>query len=53
MNGRNPTLAEKIIIKTWHLNCDNYLVLKHTTKELHIKHRLNDMVKKIPLGGIE
>ena len=51
MRGRKPTRAEKLLIKKWHLNPDNWLVLSSTHKELKIIQKITDKVRVIPEGA--
>ena len=47
MRGKNPTRKQKILIKSWHLNLENWLVCKDTPEEMVIKHRYSDECRTI------
>ena len=48
-HGKNPTVSEKKIMQSWGLIVDNWLVVKHTTKQLLVVHRLSGKTRPIPL----
>lgn len=39
--GKNPTRAQKILIKAAGLNLDNWLVVREEEKYLYLRHRLS------------
>ncbi|MFI8707111.1 DUF6906 family protein [Bacillus sp. NPDC077411] len=45
-NGKKPTKREKIHIKSYNLNPDNWLIYKKVDGELHLVHR-NTFVKRV------
>lgn len=47
-HGKNPTVAQRKLIKSWHLNPENWLVCKDTPVEMVIQHRISDKIRKIP-----
>lgn len=51
MRGRKPTRAEKILIKKWHLNPDNWFVVSSTHAELKIIQKFTDKIRVIPEGA--
>lgn len=46
-HGRKPTKAQKIILKAYHLNPDNWLIVKNTPQELVVIHRYTDTTRRI------
>lgn len=40
-NGKKPTVAQKKLIASWRLNSDNWLVVKNTSTEMVIVHRIS------------
>lgn len=50
-HGKNPTRQQKILLKYYHLNPDNWLVVRNTDKELHIIHRHTDNVRVLKKEG--
>lgn len=46
-HGKRPTMAQKMLMKKWHLNCDNWLVVKDTPTEMEIVHRDTGKIRKI------
>ena len=49
-NGKKPTRAQKILMGKWHLNCENWLVVKDTSTEMEIVHRDTGRKRIIPKG---
>ncbi|HDR8084567.1 hypothetical protein [Bacillus thuringiensis] len=47
-NGKKPTKKEKIYIKSYNLNPDNWLIFKKVSNELHLVHRNTNKTKVIP-----
>lgn len=47
-HGKKPTVAQRELMSRWHLNWQNWLVVKDTPGEMVICHRLTDNVRKIP-----
>ncbi|MBW3491812.1 hypothetical protein [Bacillus sp. FDAARGOS_1420] len=47
-NGKNPTKRERIYIKSYDLNPDNWLIFKKVSNELHLVHRYTNTTKVIP-----
>ena len=39
MMGKRPTKKQKILMKSKHLNAENWLVCKDTPQEMLIRHR--------------
>lgn len=52
-HGKNPTVAQRKLIKSWHLNPGNWLVCKDTPVEMVIQHRISDKIRKISKGKEE
>ena len=48
MRGKNPTLKQKKIIKSYGWNPDNWLVAKNPPGELHLIHRYTGTKKVLP-----
>lgn len=46
-HGKKPTLKQKKLMKATRLNCDNWLVVKDTDKEMVIQNRDTDRVRTI------
>lgn len=38
-NGKNPTVRQKKLLTQWHLNYENWLIVKDTPTEMEIVHR--------------
>lgn len=38
-HGKNPTVKQKKLMTAWHLNYENWLVVKDTPAEMVIVHR--------------
>jgi hypothetical protein len=51
MRSKRPTRAQKIIIKRWHLNPENWLVKKETPYEMTIVHKHTEAIRIIPEGN--
>ena len=49
-NGKRPTRAQKMLMTQWHLNYENWLVVKDTSTEMVIVHRTTDRLRIIPKG---
>lgn len=47
-NGKKPTKKEKIYIKSYHLDPENWLIFKKANNELHLVHRDTNITKVIP-----
>ncbi|MGH1133560.1 DUF6906 family protein [Bacillus mycoides] len=47
-NGKKPTKKEKIYIKSYHLDPENWLIFKKANNELHLVHRDTNTTKVIP-----
>ena len=50
-HGTRPTRQQKILLRYYHLNPENWLVFKNTEKELHITHRHTGTVKILKKEG--
>ena len=48
MRGKKPTRKQKILIRYYRLNPDNWLVIRNTDRELHIIHRHTDNIRVLP-----
>lgn len=46
-HGKNPTRRQKMLMKSARLNCENWLVIKDTDKEMIIQNRQTDKVRTI------
>lgn len=46
-NGKKPTKKEKMHIKLYNLNPDNWLIFKKVNHELHLVHRNTNKIKVI------
>lgn len=49
-NGKNPTRQQKLLIKSFGLNYENWLVCKDTPEFMEIVHRLSSKTRVIPKG---
>ena len=49
MKGKNPTRKQKEIIRKNKLNPNNCLIVKFLSKEIHMKHKISNNLKKIKL----
>ncbi|HHT7172116.1 TPA: DUF6906 family protein [Bacillus cereus] len=47
-NGKKPNKKEKIHIKSYSLNPENWLIFKKISGELHLVHRYTNHIKIIP-----
>lgn len=50
-NGKNPTVAQRKLMKLWHLNSDNWLVVKDTPQSMLIVHRHTMRTREITKEG--
>ena len=48
-HGKKPTKAQKLLLKAYRLNPDNWLIVKHTTEELLVVHRYTSTTRSIRL----
>lgn len=46
-HGKNPTVKQKKLLKSYGLNCQNWLVVTEDNKEIKIIHRHTDTVRVI------
>lgn len=46
-HGKNPTVRQKRLMTAWHLNYDNWLVVKDTPTEMVIVHRSTGSLRTI------
>jgi hypothetical protein len=51
MRSKRPTRAQKIIIKRWHLNPENWRVVNALPNELILEHKHTSTLKAIPEGS--
>lgn len=49
MKGKNPTRKQKEIIRKNKLNPNNWLIVKVLSKEINMKHKISNKLKKIKL----
>ncbi len=47
-NGKKPTKKEKIHIKSYNLNPDDWLIFKKLSGEIHLVHRYTNTTEIIP-----
>ena len=47
-HGKKPTRTQRQLIKDWHLNSDNWLVVKDTPDGMTIMHRHSGKTRTIP-----
>lgn len=47
MMGKRPTKKQKILMKSKHLNAENWLVCKDTPQEMLIQHRHSGQLRMI------
>lgn len=47
-HGRKPTRKQKMLIKSARLNCENWLVIGDSTRELVIRNRQTGKTRTIP-----
>ncbi|MED3542513.1 hypothetical protein P4V63_32560 [Bacillus toyonensis] len=45
-NGKKPTKKEKMVIKSYNLNPENWLIFKKVDGDLHLIHR-NTFAKRV------
>ena len=50
-HGKNPTVKQKKMLKSYGLNCDNWLIVKDTFAEIVIVHRHTETVRTITKEG--
>lgn len=46
-NGKRPTKKQCELMQRWRLNAEDWLVVKDTSEEMVIVHRLSDKTTKI------
>ena len=49
-HGKNPTVRQKKLMTEWHLNYENWLVVKDTPTEMEIVHRISGKIRVIKKG---
>lgn len=49
-NGKRPTVRQKKLMTEWHLNYENWLVVKDTSTEMLIVHKATGRTRTIPKG---
>jgi len=49
-HGKRPTRAQKALMTKWHLNYENWLVVKDTSTEMLIEHRATGKTRTIKKG---
>ncbi|WP_193671970.1 DUF6906 family protein [Bacillus cereus] len=47
-NGKKPTRKEKMAIKSYNLNPENWLIFKKVDGALHLIHRFTSKTRTIP-----
>lgn len=47
-HGKNPTVRQKKLMTEWHLNYENWLVVKDTPTVMVIVNRISERTKVIP-----
>lgn len=47
-HGKKPTVAQKKMLKAWHLNPEDWLIVKKEADKITIVHRYTDKVRYIP-----
>ena len=47
-HGKNPTMEQKKLMTKWHMNCENWLVVKDTPEEMLVMHRDSGRTRSIP-----
>jgi hypothetical protein len=52
-HGKNPTVRQKKLMTAWHLNYENWLVVKDTSTEMVIVHRATGKIRVIKKGERE
>lgn len=51
--AKKPTRAQRNLIKYWHLNSDNWLVVTETPDAMTIRHRYSDKERVVRKTGKE
>ena len=46
--GKKPTVAQRKLISSFHLNWENWLVVEDTPTHMTIRHRITDQAKRLP-----
>ena len=46
-HGKKPTVEQKKLMKKWHLNPENWLVVKNQPEQMVIVHRISDQQRVI------
>ena len=49
-NGKKPNLRQKKLMTAWHLNYENWLVVKDTSTEMVIVHLTTGRMRTIAKG---
>ncbi len=49
-HGKKPTVKQKKLMTQWHLNHENWLVVKDTSVCMTIVHRNTGNIREIPKG---
>lgn len=52
-HGKRPTVKQKMFMTKWHLNYENWLVVKDTPTEMEIVHRISGKIRVIKKGERE
>ena len=52
-HGKNPTVKQKKLMTEWHLNYENWLVVKDTPDAMTIVHRATGRTRTIKKGERE
>lgn len=47
-NGKNPTVRQKMLIKSCNLNPENWLIYKNIDGRLHLVHRNTGTTRVVP-----
>lgn len=47
-HGKNPTMQQKKLMRKWHLNYKNWLVVKDTPDVMLVEHRESGRTRSIP-----
>ncbi len=50
-HGKNPTVKQKILLKAYGLNPENWLICKRCGNEIVIEHRYTGTVRKFMRSG--
>ena len=48
-HGKNPTVAQKRLLKSFGLVPENWLIVKHTPDYLTVQHRVSGQVRSVTL----